>query len=77
MQRVQVQFTAEQLERLRRAASARNVSVAQLVRESVDAHLTVPAEDARRRALQAIGGFRSGRSDVARRHDDHLAEDFS
>lgn len=77
MKRVQVQFTAEQVERLRRAASARNVSVAQLVRESVDAHLTVPGEDVRRRALERIGGFHSGRGDVARRHDDHLADDLA
>lgn len=77
MQRVQIQFTEEQLERLRRAASARNVSIAQLVRESVDAQLSVPGRAERRRALEHIGGFRSGHGDVARGHDDYLAEDFA
>lgn len=77
MQRIQVQFTDEQIEHLRRAASARNVSIAQLVRESVDAQLIVPGQAERQRALEHIGGFHSGRGDVARGHDDYLAEDFA
>lgn len=75
MERIQVQFTAEQLEQLREVAAARRVSIAQVVRESVDAQLAV-SEWQRQRALEHIGGFRSGREDVASRHDDHLADSF-
>lgn len=76
MERIQIQFTVEQLERLRQAAALAGVSVAQMVRDSVDAHLTVPGAEERRRALQHLGGFRSGRRDVARGHDTYLTEDL-
>ena len=80
MVRTQILLTEEQLRALRRLAAERGVSMAVLVREAVDAFVqanaTVPSEDRRRRALEAIGRFASGRRDVSARHDEHLAEAY-
>ena len=75
MQRVQVQFTKDQLDALERAAAGSGHSVASVVREAVDAWL---AEDVRRRridrALEAIGAYHSGLGDLAENHDRYLDE---
>ena len=78
MVRTQIQFTPEQIERLKGAAAERNVSVSQLVREAVDAQQEQGASAARiQRALKmSAGKFRSGLSDISRNHDKYLAEDF-
>ncbi len=80
MVRTQVQLTDEQARRLRRLAAEQEISLAELVRRGVDlvagsAGGADPAER-RRRALAAAGKFRSGRRDLARRHDDRLAEAY-
>jgi hypothetical protein len=80
MVRTQVQLTEKQAEALRRLALARGCSVAQLVRQGVELALsgsaTVLPAERRRRALAAVGRFRSGRRDVSAKHDDHLGEAF-
>jgi hypothetical protein len=81
MIRTQVQLTEEQLRRLKRLAADRDVSVAELVRNGVDSILDAGERasqtDRERRALAALGRFRSGRSDVAREHDRYLAEAYA
>ncbi|MGI9037673.1 MAG: ribbon-helix-helix protein, CopG family [Gemmatimonadota bacterium] len=78
MVRTQVQFTKEQIEALRARASREDVSMAEIVRRAVEAWIATEASwaETRQRALDVAGRFRSGRSDVARRHDDHLSEAF-
>lgn len=78
MIRTQVQFTEEQLEALRTRAAREDLSVSALVRRAVDALVSTEASarETRQRAIDATGRFGSGRDDVARRHDDHLAEAF-
>lgn len=80
MVRVQVRLTEEQVRRLRELAAARGVSVAALVRESVDRLFEDPSlqtvADRRRRAMSIVGCGCSGLTDVAVRHDDHLLETF-
>jgi hypothetical protein len=65
---------------LRRLARNRGVSVAALIRESVDRFLQAasPVDDQaqRRRALAAVGRFHSGRSDLAAEHDSYLSETY-
>jgi predicted DNA-binding protein len=78
MERTQISLTPDQMRRLRRASTERGVSMAHLVREAVDAYVaddTFARAELIRRALAAAGQFRSGATDVARRHDDYLAED--
>jgi predicted DNA-binding protein len=79
MIRTQIQLTEEQARRLKRLAAERGVSIATVVRESVDQTLERAShEDRRARAIRALrdADFRSGHADVAERHDDYLAEDF-
>jgi hypothetical protein len=80
MVRMQVQFTEDQVAALRKMAAERGRSIADLVRESVDAFV----EKGRRRytpeqierALAFGGGASSGRpgSNIAREHDRYLDE---
>ncbi|NVM56792.1 MAG: ribbon-helix-helix protein, CopG family [Desulfobacterales bacterium] len=80
MIRTQVQLTEEQARALRDLASARQVSVAELIRQSVDALIRslgeVDIKERRRRAIAAAGRFRSGASDISAKHDEYLAEAF-
>ena len=79
MVRTQIQLTEAQAEALRRLSSDQGVSLAELIRRAVD-HLIGQnpgqAEQARARAVAAVGRFESGLHDVSRRHDEHLAEAF-
>ena len=58
--------------------AAEHRSMADLVRDGIDALLESRAgggrERAKARALAAVGRFRSGVRDLATKHDDHLAE---
>jgi len=78
MIRTQISLTEEQMERLRREARRRHVSLAAVMRDALDR--VVPGEDARRGAridalLAAAGSATSGTGTVARDHDAILAED--
>ncbi len=80
MIRTQIQLTKEQVKAIKRVAAAQGESLAAVVRRAVDMMLAAaPAEareDQRKRALEIVGKFRSGKSDVSTRHDSHLAEAF-
>ncbi len=82
MIRTQIQLKEEQVRVLKKLAAARGVSMAELIRQSVDALIRsstgigISDEERRRRAIAAAGRFRSGRSDVSSDHDRHLVEAF-
>jgi hypothetical protein len=80
MIRTQVQLTEEQARVLKNLASIRQVSVAELIRQSVDALIRssreIDAEERRRRAIAAAGRFHSGASDISAEHDEYLVEAF-
>ena len=81
MIRTQVQLTEAQVKRLKVIAARRKVSMATIVRLAVDS-LPAPGDMAdpderRRRAIAAIGRFRSGSGDGAARHDVHLADAYT
>jgi Ribbon-helix-helix protein, copG family len=80
MIRTQVQLTEEQLGKLRRLSAESGQSVAELVRLGVELYLQSKAkpdlDELRKRAKRAVGGFRSGFTDIGRNHDAYLAEDF-
>lgn len=77
MVRVQLQLTDEQAQALKRLASERGVSVAELIRSSVERLL---ADDERRhrreRALGVAGKF-AGPADLSRNHDQYFVPDAS
>ena len=79
MLRTQIQLKEEQMEWLRSRARTRGISVSQLIRESIkfyQTHAEQLPEDQKRKALEAVGRFSSGVSDVSIRHDDYLAEAY-
>ena len=80
MIRTQVQLREEQMETLRRWASARRVSIAELIRQAVDmlirSSASIDEEERRQRAIAMVGQFRSGLSDVSSEHDRYLVEAY-
>jgi predicted Ser/Thr protein kinase len=78
MIRTQIQLTERQANAVKRVATERGVSMAEVLRELVDAHLTeASGSDARARALRAIGRHRSGRADISGEHDREVATAFA
>jgi hypothetical protein len=75
MERVQVQFTPDQLAALRERAAETGQSLAGVLRELAD-DLVARKELAARidMILSVAGRFSSGLHDVAERHDDYIAE---
>lgn len=76
MIRTQVSLTEQQMERLRRIARDRGVSIAAVVRDAIDA---LPDGDRERRIerfLAACGSFDSGCDNTAEEHDAVLDEAF-
>jgi hypothetical protein len=78
MVRMQIQFTEEEVEALRRAAAQRHLSISAVVRKAVDDSLVTSAKPSReelvRRSLAAMGRFHSGTGDVSARHDEYFAD---
>jgi len=58
------------------------MSIAEIIREAVNnvirsgVSVAAGAEDRRKRALNAVGKFSSGKRDISRRHDRYLSEAF-
>ena len=80
MIRTQIQLTEEQARALKNLASTRHVSVAELIRQSVDTLIRasgdIDIEERRRQAIAAAGRFHSGVSDVSAMHNEYLTEAF-
>jgi predicted DNA-binding protein len=81
MVRTQIQLTEQQVQRLKAMARARGISMAEMIRESVDKFLASPEvvdlEERKRRAIAAAGKYRSGLPDLATNHDQYLAEAYA
>ena len=73
-------MTEGQARRLKALAAEEEVSMAELIRRSIDSYLkrrqSTSAEALKERALSVIGKYSSGLSDVSTRHDDYLAEAY-
>jgi hypothetical protein len=80
MVRTQIQLSPSQAEAVKRLAAEQGISMAELIRQSVDAYLSGarrPTQDeVRQRAMALAGCLRGGPADLAVRHDDYLAEAF-
>jgi hypothetical protein len=76
--RIQIRLTEEQSRFLREIADEEGVSLAEVVRRSVEAmirnHHGISLEERRRRALALAGRFHSGVPDLAAHHDNYFAE---
>jgi len=78
MRRLMIQAEPQLLERAKRRARERGVSVAQVVREALEHELAVDGEQPLAPALGCIGIGRSGRRDLSRRasEDEYEPEPF-
>ncbi|HVO83672.1 MAG TPA: ribbon-helix-helix protein, CopG family [Syntrophobacteria bacterium] len=80
MVRTQIQLTEQQARAVKAIAAAQGISVAEAIRRAIDtltrSHSAGDTEERRRRALQIVGKFRSGRRDVSNRHDAYLMEAY-
>jgi hypothetical protein len=80
MVRTQIQLTEEQMKAIKRIATARHLSVAELIRRAVDlvirSSMTVEPEERHKRALEIVRKFHSGRRDISKRHDAYLAQNY-
>ena len=80
MIRTQIQLTEEQAKKVKKIAAHRGVPMAEVIRDAIERVIrsnagTIP-EERRKRALGIVGKFRSGKSDVSRKHDAYLTEAF-
>ena len=81
MVRTQVQLTEQESEALKNASRRTGLSIAELIRQSVDrflqeANSTAAPGPGRLAALQVVGRFNSGLTDVSARFDDYLDEAY-
>jgi len=78
MIRTQIQLTQEQSASVKELSAAAGISISDFVRRCVDAYVASRDETTRarrvKRALAAVGKFRSGESDVSERHDEYYVE---
>ncbi len=76
--RTQIQLTDEQARVLREMAAREGRSMADLIREGVEAIMRrrrrPDRTELRRRALEIVGQFDSGLPDIAERHDEYFVE---
>jgi len=81
MVRTQIQLSEEQSRTLKRLAAERDESVAELIRQAVEAYVKSSdkpdREELVRRALSVSGIGRSGKKDISVNHDKYLAEIYA
>lgn len=80
MIRTQIQLTEEQVKTLKKIANKKQVSLAELIRQGVNALMRlsgeVSIEERKKRAIVAAGRFHSGKQDISAKHDEYLTEAF-
>ncbi len=80
MVRTQIQLTEEQAQAIKRIATSRHLSVAELIRRAVDlvikSSMTADTEERHKRAIDIVGKFRSGRRDISKKHNAYLAQKY-
>lgn len=80
MIRTQIQFTEDQWKALKKMAASRHISVAEIVRQSVEQMLRSPdnrtIDEYQRLAVEIVGKYGSGISDVSTNHDRYLGESY-
>ena len=81
MVRTQIQITDEQALTLRKLAASEGVSMAMLIRRSIDQYVQHrrgnDMDATKQRAFAVIGKYASQSSDVSQEHDRYLAEMYA
>lgn len=80
MVRTQIQLQDSQVRALKELAQKKRVSMAELIRRSVDHLIKTSAyidyNRQKKKATDVIGKFHSGKHDISTEHDSYLSEDF-
>ncbi|HRQ42616.1 MAG TPA: ribbon-helix-helix protein, CopG family [Chloroflexota bacterium] len=78
MIRTQIQLTEKQSHILKQRAIEEGVSVAEVIRRSINVYIhaetEIDTEERKRRALSVLGKYDSGLTDLSENHDKYLAE---
>lgn len=81
MVRTQIQLTEEQSTRLKALAEHEGLSVAEIIRRSVDLYVRsrpfMDLDERKRNALAIVGKYSSGFTDISEDHDAYLAETYA
>jgi predicted Ser/Thr protein kinase len=81
MVRTQIQLTEEQAKKIKKIAASRGAPMAEVIRDAVEGAIRSGAgtvsEERRKRALEIVGKFRSGKRDVSKKNDAYLTEAWS
>ena len=81
MVRTQIQLTEGQAKTLKRLAKQQRLSVAELIRQSIDLYLAqrgeLPLGQRYEKALALTGKYQGGDADLGRDHDRYLAEAYA
>lgn len=74
--RTQIQLTESQAQALKAQSAKTGLSIAEIIRRSIDQtlHSNAISDEERRRRAIAMPAFHSGRSDIAANHDEYFAE---
>jgi hypothetical protein len=80
MVRTQIQLSEDQAKAVKTVAIAQGISAAEVIRRAIDTVIQSPslldATEKRKKVLEIVGKFNSGKSDISIKHDDYLAETF-
>lgn len=80
MIRTQIQLSEEQANMVKAISAEQGISVSEVIRRAIDSIANSSAlygsGEKRRLALEVIGRFGSGKSDISEKHDEYLAEAF-
>ena len=80
MVRTQIQLTETQAKAVKSAAKEEGNSVAEVIRRAVErmaeGRPKIGAQERTRKTIEIAGKFRSGKTDVSRKHDKYLAEAY-
>jgi hypothetical protein len=80
MIRTQIQLSEEQAKALKKMAMSQHLSVAELIRRTVDTIIksssAADPEERVKRAIDIVGKFSSGKRDVSRKHDQYLVRAY-
>jgi len=81
MVRTQIQLTEEQVKAVKTVSKEHGISTAEVIRRAIDLLLRsgvyVEEGEKRMRALNIVGRFCSGRHDISKNPDAHLADAYS
>ena len=81
MVRTQIQLTNQQSASLKSLSARESISIAELIRQSIDLFLRTkqyrPRDELKRKSLSVIGKYASETDDVSINHDDYLADIYA